>query len=296
MSVLFANMYEKSVIIPTKFETVEQISRLLRVLGQILTPNDQILVIDGSEVNRNAAVEGLDKDKSTNIRWIDDPGRGITAARNVGVQYAEGNLLIFVDGDCLPTKTFIDVLGKTPPNCLTQARFTDRFNNMLGYNHALWRSVTSRAAEQKNQAYIVNGRGFAIPKQTLDKLGDNPFGDDKDNKHGGEDRRLGQNLLELGVNLHITKDPILIHYGDPVTLHGLLRQKYTHARGNVGAGVLHSDTFTHDNFRRAVLEPVSCGVNPNYAILFWSFYLLGAFAGLQNRNSSSPNRSLGRQY
>jgi glycosyltransferase involved in cell wall biosynthesis len=87
-----------SVIIPVY--NIEQF--LARCLDSILAQSFQdfeILVVnDGStDQSREVCLQYLDKDQR--IRFFEQPNRGVSAARNAGIDNAQGEYILFVDGD-----------------------------------------------------------------------------------------------------------------------------------------------------------------------------------------------------
>ena len=87
-----------SIIIPV-YNLEKCISKCLdSVLSQTYTNLQVIIINDGSIDNTADVVKGyLAKDKR--ISLIDKANEGVSIARNVGIEHATGEYLMFVDGD-----------------------------------------------------------------------------------------------------------------------------------------------------------------------------------------------------
>lgn len=98
-----------SVIIPT-FNRAERVQRAVAsVVAQSRPPDEIILVDDGS----TDATEEIITRNYPQIRYIRQENRGISAARNFGIQNASGNWIAFLDADdeWLPRKLEKQILA-----------------------------------------------------------------------------------------------------------------------------------------------------------------------------------------
>lgn len=68
------------------------------VINQTIQPEEIILVDDGS-TDRSSALCDEYAEKNTNIRVIHQKNAGLSAARNTGIEHAQGVWVYFVDGD-----------------------------------------------------------------------------------------------------------------------------------------------------------------------------------------------------
>lgn len=290
------NLESISVVLPSKFETNLQLRFTLDCLSQQLGPNDEICIVDGHDGDRSSVIQD---EIHRNIHWITDPQKGIAEARNIGLKHTLHNIVVFMDADCTPGPNFLDGFRQSVrPDVLVQSyTWNQEVRSPLDWHHMLWRRTVSSAVSEKNIGFTVDGRGFGIEKATLFRhLGEHPF-HTAPNIHGGEGREAGTMLVQKGVQIAFHPDVTVTHRGDPLTLRRLLQQKYTHGYGDAQTDVLLHDTFGVGNFERAVLNPVREGVSPNLALYFWTAYVLGAYAGLQDMgHQSSIHTSHIRQY
>ncbi|MCP4992198.1 MAG: glycosyltransferase family 2 protein, partial [Gammaproteobacteria bacterium] len=103
-----------SVIVPT-YNRSQVLGRAIQsVLDQTFPAHEIIVVDDGSTDNTKQLV----RDLFPQCRYIEQPNRGVSAARNTGIESATGNWLAFLDSDdeWLPGKlrAQIALLEKNP--------------------------------------------------------------------------------------------------------------------------------------------------------------------------------------
>ena len=91
-------MVDTSVVIPVRNGVRFVGEALDSVLGQ-LGPDDEVIVVDDGSTDATAdRVRGLGDQR---VRILDGGGRGVSAARNVGLAAAHGTFLAFLDHDDL---------------------------------------------------------------------------------------------------------------------------------------------------------------------------------------------------
>ena len=91
-----------SVIIPT-FNRKKILSRAIQsVINQSLSPFEILIIDDGS----NDGTEEWVKENFQNIKYVYQNNRGVSSARNIGIENANGDWVAFLDSDdeWLPNK------------------------------------------------------------------------------------------------------------------------------------------------------------------------------------------------
>jgi GT2 family glycosyltransferase len=100
-------MTEISVILPT-YNRLPSLKRVLDGLDHQTVPSHQfevLIVSDGSSDGTHEFLQGLEKPYS--LTYIHQPNQGVAAARNNGVAYAAGWLILFLDDDVVPAPQLI---------------------------------------------------------------------------------------------------------------------------------------------------------------------------------------------
>ncbi|MGQ9719532.1 MAG: glycosyltransferase [Nitrososphaerales archaeon] len=95
-----------SVIVPTK-DCRKTISNLLVSLHDQKYPHYEVIVVDSSN-------DGTDKIASEydSVKVIRSPPMGPNLARNLGLKNAQGEIVSFIDGDCVAERDWIDLIVK----------------------------------------------------------------------------------------------------------------------------------------------------------------------------------------
>jgi len=184
---------------------------------------DEIIVVDnGSKDNSVRLVKKFQKVKLKKL-----PGKSIGAVRNYGARYATGELIGFIDADCvilsgwrakvvkLFKKTNVDVLGakyKIPED----AKWIEK----------VWFSQTPIKAMR---AKYINAGNLVIKKRVFDKI----EGFDE-TLITGEDAELGLRLNSNGFL--IINDPSIetVHLGNPKTVYAFYLKQKWHGMGMLG--------------------------------------------------------------
>jgi glycosyltransferase involved in cell wall biosynthesis len=166
-----------------------------------------VLVDDGSTDN---TLESLDKnkDKLPHLKILQQNHQGAAAARNLGVQNAVGDTIIFIDSDLVVTENFLQahtdalISGKAKLN-------SDRlFTYGWVINTANFDNPTAEPYKitDFSAAYFATGN-VAIAKKWLEKAG---LFDTSFQLYGWEDLELGVRLKKL--NLQLIKCPQAVGY------------------------------------------------------------------------------------
>lgn len=113
--------YLFTVIVPA-YNRAEEISELLLSLALQTIPRSDfeiIIVDDGSTDNTESIVSKFVSETKLNLRFLKQDHKGPGEARNLGMDHAFGNYLIFIDSDCIADKDWLtaykNVIGNISP-------------------------------------------------------------------------------------------------------------------------------------------------------------------------------------
>ncbi|NMF63290.1 glycosyltransferase family 2 protein [Brasilonema octagenarum UFV-E1] len=210
-----------SVVIPT-YNRKPILEKCLRALetqqlsaSSSMTGYEIVLVDDGSD---DGTLEWLKAHKGEfpHVKTFHQNHAGPAAARNLGVEKALGDTIIFVDSDLVVTKNFLQahesalVEGKEK---LGSDRF---FTYGAVINTCNFDNPTSEPYKitDFSAAFFATGN-VAIPKHWLEKAGlfDTGF-----QLYGWEDLELGVRLKSLGLKLIKCPDAVGYHWHPPFNL------------------------------------------------------------------------------
>ncbi len=221
-----------SLIIPTR-NRPEQLRSCLEACARLEYPRhllEFLLVDDGSSPPVSQLLEALPG--GVRARVLRQNLSGPAAARNRGIEEAAGELLVFLDDDCLPVPDwllrFADAYRKRP-SAAFGGRTVNRVPNCLC-------SATSQLLIDYLYQYFgrkAPGRGFfasnnlAAPREALRALGgfDIAFP-----LAAGEDRELCDRWTQAGLALQYVPEAI-VHHGHTLSFWGFCRQHLRYGRG-----------------------------------------------------------------
>lgn len=98
-------------VIVTTYNWPEALERVIKgLLQQPLQPFEIIVADDGSTGETRDLVKGFQEEKGELVKhvWQEDKGFRVARIRNRAIVEASGEYIIFLDGDCIPEKHFIE--------------------------------------------------------------------------------------------------------------------------------------------------------------------------------------------
>jgi GT2 family glycosyltransferase len=162
----------------------------------------EILVVDASEGNLYDI-----KKEFPSVRWIYFHNKknkkiAIPEQRNLGLKKAKGNIITFIDGNCVPDKNWLIELTK-PINDETESIVAGSIKSIGG--KTIWDVGEERMNSKKylDKAPIIN---IAFKKEIIKKVG---FFDEKFNY--GSDGDFTWRATDLGYKIRYNKDAIIYH-------------------------------------------------------------------------------------
>jgi len=98
-----------SVIVPV-YNVAPYLDQCLTSICQQTYPYLQIILIDDGSTDGSRAICDSWAARDPRITTIHQSNRGLSAARNVGIDYSNGDYLLFVDSDDYVREDFVEVL------------------------------------------------------------------------------------------------------------------------------------------------------------------------------------------
>ena len=192
-----------SIVIPTynRKPILEKCLKALEVqsLSQDVVTDYEIVLVDDGSTDGTLEWLSTSKEEFPHVRIFEQEHMGPAAARNLGVEKAKGDTIIFIDSDLVVTETFLQAHA----DALTEGQEklgSDRFFTYGAViNTANFDNPTSEPYKltDYSAAFFATGN-VAIPKHWLEKAGlfDTGF-----QLYGWEDLELGVRLKNLGLKL-----------------------------------------------------------------------------------------------
>ncbi len=218
-----------TVVVPV-YNAGQSLVRLLDALAvQTRVPDEVLIVDDGSTDESGKTAEAWSQTHpALNLRLIQQPNQGPASARNHGALAGKGEVVVFIDSDCIPlvdwlekmTAPFADpaVVGVQGAYRCTQKEWIARFSQL---------EIEDRYERMKKSASVdFIGTYSAAYRRSIFTA--NGGFDSRFPMASGEDADFSFRLASLGLRLVFEPGAVVIH-AHPNTLRRYLRQKYWRA-------------------------------------------------------------------
>jgi len=213
-----------SIILPV-FNEERYLESCLKTLRQVGYPKDKYEIIT---VDNGSADNSFDIAKKHADLALCLPDVNVGAVRNFGVKHAKGEVLAFLDSDCL-----------VPGNWLYQG---------VGLLHSEEKHVYGGSLNLRENPYwiekfwLLSDNTDKVPQHDL--LGSCIFirkeafheaGGFDESVTSGEDSALSNTLLGLGYKVKIDPSLGVVHLGNPTTVRGFIKRQIWHSENYVKA-------------------------------------------------------------
>ncbi|MEB3280244.1 MAG: glycosyltransferase family 2 protein [Lyngbya sp.] len=209
-----------TVIIPT-YNRLPILQKCLTALERqkdcsIVANYEVILVDDGST---DGTLEWLQNHQQEfpHVRWFSQTHQGPAAARNLGVQQADGDTIIFIDSDLVVTENFLSAHAKALNHGYQNSNRVFTYGRVI--NTCNFDNPTSEPYKitDFSAAYFATGN-VAIARHWLIEAG---LFDTRFQLYGWEDLELGVRLKQLGLTLIKCPEAVGYHWHPPFSLEQL---------------------------------------------------------------------------
>jgi glycosyltransferase involved in cell wall biosynthesis len=210
-----------SIVIPT-YNRLPILEKCLRALEVQKFSNEkyiedyEIVLVDDGSTDGTLNWLALHQNEFPHVRCFEQNHAGPAAARNLGVEKARGDTIIFIDSDLVVLPNFL----QAHTNALIQGKEKLGNDSFFTYGAVINTcNFTNPTAEPYkitdfSAAFFATGN-VAIPKYWLVKAGlfDNSF-----QLYGWEDLELGVRLKKLGLQLIKCPEAVGYHWHPPFSL------------------------------------------------------------------------------
>lgn len=213
-----------SVVIPT-YNRLPILKKCLQALecqqlnNNSLVSDYEIIVVDDGSTD--GTQEWLEKCQAEfpHLRWYRQSHQGAASARNLGVEKAKGDIIIFIDSDLVVTEKFIQAHAEG----LERGRQKIKSDRLFTYGRVINTSNFENPTAEPykitdfSAAYFATGN-VAIARHWLLKAG---LFDTRFQQYGWEDLELGIRLKKLGLKLIKCPAAVGYHWHPPFSLEQL---------------------------------------------------------------------------
>ncbi|MBC8204347.1 MAG: glycosyltransferase [FCB group bacterium] len=257
-----------------------------KILPEIL---DALLKQEGSEEAEVIVVDDGSKDNTEEIvkdypvRYFKKPNGGPASARNVGIKESKGDIVLFIDSDCVPQPGWL--------KAMTQPFENDKIDGVKGIYITRQKSITARFIqlefEERYQKlskleYIdfIDSYSAAFRKEKLIEVGG--F-DESFPKADNEDVDLSYKLAGIGCKM-VFQPSAVVQHTHPDDLIMYIKVKYSRAFWRSAVYIKHprkalKDSYTPQSLKLQMLSTAGIWIGIFFAAVFnWNWWLFACLS------------------
>lgn len=231
-----------SVIIPSYNAEKTIIQALKGLENQTRNDFEVVVVDDGSTDSSFELVKSYKNKSELPIRLIKQQNAGPAKARNIGFEHSAGDIIIFLDSDCVPPDNWIEEMARPLNKKIAGCN--------CGYKVKNKESMIARYID-----YEIAKRHEKLIGKSIDTIGTysasfiksvfNEVGgfDTKYKVASGEDFDFAFNVKKMGYDLVFT-DKTFVYHHHPDTLKKYLKQQFGRGYWRVGMYLGNIDKIT----------------------------------------------------
>lgn len=212
-----------SIVIPT-YNRRPLLAKVLQALENQTYDSDlikgyEVVVVDDGSTDDTIAWLETNREALPHVRWLTKENTGPAAARNLGVEHAQGDIIIFVDSDLIAAPHFLQGHAEALQRAYTQ--YGDDKVFTYGYcieTNNLEDPTSTPPKITDFSAAFFDTKNVAIAKHLLIEVGlfDTDF-----KGYGWHDLELGLRLKNTGVRLIKAPKALGYHVHPPFSLEQL---------------------------------------------------------------------------
>jgi len=259
-----------SIIIPS-YNRAEEIDELLSSIKNLDEPSPKfecVIVDDGSTDNTKDIVEEHQRDSEYLIRFIQQPNQGPGAARNNGMEQAEGDFFIFLDSDTLVDPHWLNAIDAAVKNGVDAFGGPDGASEdftplQKAINYSMTSFLTTGGIRGKKNSigkYYPRSFNMGLSRKVYEGVGG------FQEQQYGEDIDFSRRIYNTGSKVEFLEDAVVYHKRRSSLL-SFITQVFK--MGKARSVLVKNDP--------ELLEPVY--VAPSAGLLIFVFVIMLAIAG-----------------
>ncbi len=203
--------YNRQPILEKCLDALEQ-----QVFDPALIAGYEVVVVDDGSTDRTVDWLQTSGDRYPHVRLLQQHHLGPAAARNLGVEQAIGDTIIFIDSDLVVTERFLHAHATALRAGQAQLGSDRLFTYGWVINTANFDDPTAEPFKvtDYSRAYFATGN-VAIARHWLEQAG---LFDTQFQLYGWEDLELGVRLKQLGLKLIKCPEAVGYHWHPPFSL------------------------------------------------------------------------------
>ncbi len=220
-----------SIIIPAKNEE-RDLSSCLRSLINQSYPADrfEILLVDNGSDDETVSIAN-----SMGIRTLSAEGFKIGGVRNYGAGFASGEILAYIDADCVAPKNWLTCGVKLLENNeLGAVGGKARVRGNATWVESAW-ALPQKRKDLVLTSILATG-SFFITKKLFDQIG----GFDEE-VVAGEDTQISARLIKEGYMLGVSSNLSVVHLGFPRTIKEFMKRQFWQSSDYIKTKKSHTD-------------------------------------------------------
>jgi len=234
----------------------------------------EVLVVDGESTDGTREVVGKYVDRDNRVTLLSNPKRWSSAARNIGVKHARGDVVLIVDGHCeIPTKQMLanltksfettgaDCLGRPQPLDVTDATLIQQ---AIAAARSSWLGHHPDSFIYSDQPQQVPAASVAVAYRhtVFEQVGyfDEQF-------DACEDYEFNTRCDKAGLKCYF-EPAIAVRYFPRTSLGGLFNQLTRYGRGRIRLARKHPQTVSIGSLIPALFL-LGVVLGPVAALLWW---------------------------
>lgn len=284
---------EASIVIPA-YNAGKTIEKTVEAcLSQDYEGEFEVIVVDdGSTDNTETVI------KSFPVRYIFQENAGPAAARNSGWKASKGEIVCFIDSDCIPDNNWLSTLLKhykdgTNVGAVCGSYKIANPESLLA--QCIHEEIMFRHSNMSNNVRFFGSYNLSIKRSVLEEVGgfDETF-----LQASGEDNDLSYRVKKAGYNIIFDNKALVAHYHRD-SLYRYLKDQYIHGYWRAKLYKDHPDMTGGDDYTRwkDILEIPLCGLFVALLPFVWApyvpiglFLILLLYLAMQVRFSSQVSK------